>query len=125
MRALALFMIMTFSFSDLLHAEENFVKSFRFKNVEICDGADENSKCHTEKRSKLPNPKKNKIKVLEVNKNGMLKVSIDDEVLFINKIEVSLSGESKVSSICRERVFESSDTINSFATHGIVGDCDE
>jgi hypothetical protein len=125
MRALVLFMILAFSYSGLLYAEENFIKSFRFKNVEICDGPDENSKCYTKKRSDLPNPQKNKIKVLEINKNGMVKVSIDDKVLFINKIEVRLSGQSKISSMCRERVFESSDTINSFATHGIVGDCNE
>lgn len=124
MRILYLFSIML-GLSTISHAEERTIIKFNFNDVQICEGPNTTSKCYTKKRSTLPNPKVEKLKALDITKQGMVKTVIDGKTLFIHQIEVRLSGKSIAKNVCRERIFESSEPRKSYGTHGIVGDCDE
>ena len=118
-------LLLILGLSTISHAEERAIIKFNFENVEICDGPDKFSKCYTQKRSNLPNPKSETIKALDITKQGMVKTILDGKTVFIHQIEVRLSGKSIAKNVCRERIFESSEPRKSYGTHGIVGDCDE
>ncbi|WP_067096826.1 hypothetical protein [Marinomonas atlantica] len=124
MRAQYLFSIIL-GLSNVSHAEERTIIKFNFNDVQICEGPNTTSKCYTKKRSTLPNPKIEKLKVLDITKQGMVKTVIDGKTLFTHQIEVKLSGKAITKNICGERVFESSEPRKSYGTHGLVGECDE
>lgn len=112
-------------FSKIVYASDELVIKFYSKNIEICEGPGEDAKCYTEKRSSFPNPKESKIEVLEKTDQGMAKLQLENKIIYMHITEFKSNKISKVKSICNKRAFESSENTNSYATHGLVGECDE
>jgi len=119
------FITMFFCFGENSYASDEFVIKFYSKNIEVCEGPEEDAKCYTKKRSSLPNPKESKIEILEKTEQGMVKLRLEKEVVYMHITEFKSNKISKVKSICNKRVFESTESTNSYATHGLVGECNE
>ncbi|MDF5399517.1 hypothetical protein P3678_26700, partial [Vibrio parahaemolyticus] len=76
------------------------------------------------KVSRLPDPKKVTIKVLDFTEEGMVKLNINGQIKYIHQMDLKLSARATVSEPCVDKEFNSRADKNTYATHGMMDKCD-
>ncbi|EIV1708283.1 hypothetical protein L7E39_003055 [Vibrio parahaemolyticus] len=120
-----LFYLMIFLFfSYPTYAVDNTVIQFNSGEVEVCTSATDMDTCDYVKVSRLPDPKKVTIRVLDFTEEGMVKLNINGQIKYIHQMDLKLSARATVSEPCVDKEFNSRADKNTYATHGIMDKCD-
>ncbi|HCE2651317.1 hypothetical protein [Vibrio parahaemolyticus] len=108
-----------------LGATVNTVVKYSSSEVEVCTSPTDLETCDFIKTSKLPDPREDQVKVLEITQHGMVKLNLRGNVRYIHQMDLKLKIRADVSEPCIEKNFTSTSEKNTYATHGIMEDCDE
>ncbi|AMF96468.1 hypothetical protein [Vibrio harveyi] len=123
MRKLLWAILLLYTFSS--GATVNTVVKYSSSEIEVCTSPTELETCGFVKTSTLPDPSEEQIEVLEVTKQGMVKLKLNGKIKYIHQMDLMLKIKAVVSEPCVEKTFTSTYEKNTYATHGIMEDCHE
>lgn len=120
------FCVFLFVLSSAVFSKEIFVVKFLVSEVSVCNSEIDMNSCTFIDRDELPDPDRKKIKVLDINNQGMVKVKLKRKVAYIHQTELRLNLRRKVTKACSMK-YEKKSTVetHSYGTMGLMDDCYE